>query len=65
MPSSRRDSPWAYNDEELKCPKCGSERIERVLERWARARGIQIFKCNSCGSKFYDKGYDDYKPLFY
>ena len=64
LSSRRYNSPWANDDSEIKCPKCGSTRIVRVLNRWAMNKGVQIFECSNCGKKFYDRGYDDYRPTF-
>ena len=62
--NKRHNSPWAHDDKEMKCPRCDSERIFRILDKWGRSRGIQMFECASCRKKFYDKGYDDYRPTF-
>jgi predicted RNA-binding Zn-ribbon protein involved in translation (DUF1610 family) len=64
MSSNRYNSPWAYDDSEVKCPKCGSEKIHRVLEQWCRIRGIQAFQCSSCGRRFYSRGHDCYRPTY-
>ncbi|MGQ4870412.1 MAG: hypothetical protein ACP6IT_01085 [Candidatus Thorarchaeota archaeon] len=64
MKSSRRRSPWAYDETEIHCPRCGSNRVVRVLDRWAMSRGVQVFKCAACGKKFYDRGVDDYRPTY-
>ncbi|TFG06048.1 hypothetical protein EU538_10905 [Candidatus Thorarchaeota archaeon] len=64
MSPDRRSSPWAYDECELICPKCGSGRVFRVVNRWALRKGYQIFKCASCGRTFYDKEVDDYSPTF-
>ena len=61
---SRKASPWAENKSELTCPRCGSNRIVRILDSWTRPRGVQMFKCVSCDKKFYDRDYDDYRPTF-
>ncbi len=63
MPDRNR-SPWAYEDEEMKCPKCGSTRVTRVFKRWALLRRVQAFDCHSCGKKFYLRNVDDYRPTF-
>ncbi|MHA3962014.1 MAG: hypothetical protein AM325_000625 [Candidatus Thorarchaeota archaeon SMTZ1-45] len=60
----RKSSPWAYDSSELICPKCGSNRIVRILDSWSRSSGVEMFKCTICGKKFYDRGYDDYGPTF-
>ncbi|NWF95056.1 MAG: methyltransferase domain-containing protein [Candidatus Thorarchaeota archaeon] len=62
--SSRRSSPWAHDDSEVKCPSCQSTKVFRVLDRWALSRGVQVFQCTSCGRKFYERGVDDYQPTF-
>ena len=64
MSSRRKSSPWAHDEAELVCPRCGSKRIVRILDSWSRPRGVQMFKCTSCGKKFYDRGFDDYRPTF-
>jgi transposase-like protein len=64
MSSRRKSSPWAFDDAELACPRCGGNRIARILDTWSRSRGVQMFKCTSCGKKFYDRGFDDYRPTF-
>ena len=64
MPRDRQRSPWAFNESEMKCPKCRSCKIFRVLDRWGRSKGIQMFECAVCGKRFYDRGVDDYRPTF-
>jgi DNA-directed RNA polymerase subunit RPC12/RpoP len=64
MSEDRRKSPWAHDDSEVRCPRCGSTNVSRILDTWALSRGIQIFSCASCGKKFYDRGLDDYEPTF-
>ncbi|MFW9975618.1 MAG: hypothetical protein ACFFDQ_10155 [Candidatus Thorarchaeota archaeon] len=60
----RKSSPWAYNSSDLSCPKCGGNRIVRILDSWTRFRDVEMFKCTSCGTKFYERGHDDYGPTF-
>jgi ubiquinone/menaquinone biosynthesis C-methylase UbiE/DNA-directed RNA polymerase subunit RPC12/RpoP len=60
----RHRSPWAYDDSEIRCPRCTSQNILRRHDRWGRSRGVQMFECTTCGKKFYDRGYDDYHPTF-
>jgi DNA-directed RNA polymerase subunit RPC12/RpoP len=64
MSEDRRKSPWAHDDSEVKCPRCGSTNVSRVLDTWALSRGVQIFSCASCGKKFYERGMDDYEPTY-
>ncbi|TET14737.1 MAG: hypothetical protein E3J82_01605 [Candidatus Thorarchaeota archaeon] len=64
MSTKRHNSPWAADDSTVKCTRCGSSKIFRILNRWAFSKGVQMFECTSCGKKFYDKGYDDYSPTF-
>jgi DNA-directed RNA polymerase subunit RPC12/RpoP len=64
MSANRKDSPWAFDESELKCPHCQSTRISRILDVWALRRGIQMYRCNACGKKFYDKGFDNYEPTY-
>ena len=64
MRDNRKESPWAYDDTELRCPRCQSNRVTRILDSWALRRGIQMFKCNACGRKFYHKGFDNYEPTY-
>jgi transposase-like protein len=64
MKDSRKNSPWAHSDDELKCPRCSSTKIHRVFDRYMMSRGVQVFECTSCGRRFYDRGVDDYKPTF-
>jgi transposase-like protein len=64
MAEYRRKSPWAHDDSEVRCPRCGSANVSRVLDAWALSKGIQIFLCASCGKKFYERGLDDYEPTF-
>jgi len=64
MSSNRKNSPWAYDEAGLQCPRCQSTRVNRILDNWAMRRGIQMFKCASCGKKFYDRNVDDYRPTF-
>ncbi|MFW9793801.1 MAG: hypothetical protein ACFFEE_05860 [Candidatus Thorarchaeota archaeon] len=60
----RKSSPWAHDDSQLICPRCSSKRIMRILDSWGRNRGVQMFKCASCGKKFYERSLDDYRPTF-
>ncbi|RDE12048.1 MAG: hypothetical protein C4K48_10565 [Candidatus Thorarchaeota archaeon] len=64
MSSNRRKSPWAIDESKLQCPSCKSTRVTRVINPWALARGILMFKCSVCGKVFYDKDADDYRPTF-
>jgi transposase-like protein len=64
MSSNRKKSPWAYDEGGLQCPSCHSIRVTRVVNAWAMARGIQMFKCSVCGKTFYEKDVDDYRPTF-
>ncbi|NHI89374.1 MAG: hypothetical protein EAX87_07620 [Candidatus Thorarchaeota archaeon] len=64
MSSSRKSSPWAQDNSQLVCPRCGSKRIARILDSFSRPRGVQMWKCTSCGKRFYERGYDDYRPTF-
>ncbi len=64
MSTNRRRSPWAHDDSDLKCPRCGSPRIHRILDRWLLRKGVQAFECASCGRKFHNRGHDDYRPTF-
>ena len=59
-----RKSPWADDDSDVKCPRCGSTNISRVVDSWALSRGIRVYSCASCGKKFYDRGFDDYQPTY-
>ncbi len=62
--TNRKKSPWAYDEGGLQCPKCQSTKVHRILDNWAMRRGIQMFKCASCGKKFYNRNLDDYRPTF-
>ncbi|RLI55464.1 MAG: hypothetical protein DRO87_05975 [Candidatus Thorarchaeota archaeon] len=64
MSKRRKNSPWAHDETDLKCPRCKSTRITRILDDWAFRRGVQMYRCSNCGKKFYDKGFDDYRPTF-
>ncbi|MHA1908783.1 MAG: hypothetical protein ACW98Y_15895 [Candidatus Thorarchaeota archaeon] len=64
MPPDRKSSPWAFEDCELSCPKCRSNRIHRIFDRYLISRGVQAFECASCGNRFYDRDIDDYRPTF-
>ena len=64
MSRDRQRSPWAFQNTEMRCPNCQSCRIFRVLDRWGRSKGIQMFECAVCGKRFYDRGVDDYRPTF-
>lgn len=60
----RLHAPWILDETAMLCPRCGSTKIVRSLDRWSRARGINLFECNSCGKKFYERGIDDLQPTF-
>ncbi|UCE10120.1 MAG: class I SAM-dependent methyltransferase [Candidatus Thorarchaeota archaeon] len=62
--SMRHRSPWAYDDSDIRCPRCTSHKIIRCHDRWATSRGVQMFECTTCGKRFVDRGYDDYLPTF-
>ena len=66
--SSRHDkhlrSPWAHDDSELSCPRCGESKAVRIHDSWGRSRGVQMFECESCGKRFYERGIDDFRPTF-
>ncbi|MHA2241187.1 MAG: hypothetical protein ACXACE_06240 [Candidatus Thorarchaeota archaeon] len=64
MKEHHHKSPWAYDDTDVKCPRCGNKRVYKVLSFWSFSRGVQTFECTTCGKKFYDRGYDDYEPTF-
>ncbi len=64
MSEGKQKSPWAHDDSEVKCPRCGSANVSRVVDSWAMSRGIQVYSCASCGKKFYERGLDDYQPTF-
>ncbi len=64
MSEEKHRSPWAHDDSEVKCPRCGSENVSRAVDSWAMSRGIQVYSCASCGRKFYDRGLDNYQPTY-
>ena len=64
MSDHEHTSPWAQDQSEVKCPRCGSKNVSRMAESWAMSRGIQIYLCASCGKKFYDRGFDSYEPTY-
>ncbi|MFX1483731.1 MAG: hypothetical protein ACFFCP_11165 [Promethearchaeota archaeon] len=64
MPYDKDKSSWVRENSELICPRCNSKRVVRIMDSWGRNRGVQMYKCVSCGKKFYERGLDDYRPTF-
>jgi transcription elongation factor Elf1 len=48
----------------LKCSSCGSTRVYRCLDDICRKKRVQVFKCASCGKKFYKRHVEDYRPTY-
>lgn len=51
-------------DDGLKCPRCGSGNIYRILDDISRMKEAQVFKCGSCDKKFYKRHVEDYSPTY-
>ncbi|MFW9890387.1 MAG: hypothetical protein ACFFER_19590 [Candidatus Thorarchaeota archaeon] len=64
MRTKRHHSPWAYEASVAACPRCYSENVHHIFDRWGRMKGVQMFQCTSCGKKYYARGLDDYTPTF-
>ncbi|MFX1260511.1 MAG: hypothetical protein ACFFAZ_00355 [Promethearchaeota archaeon] len=64
MRTKRRHSPWTYEVSNVVCPRCHSENVHRIFDRWGRTKAVQMFQYTSCGKRYYTRGIDDYTPTF-